>query len=144
MQLKWTQHYENTPIQIYRKLHIQKLKIFRYKTLIFFTFVLCIIFQPLFSIKPPKMCISIFDYLNSFEQYTWHFATHFYGAFLISIFFSISVASLMNLKLHICIDYVYLTTVSIQFTVSRKNNKTITFCHLKLFIFCSHKKVPLY
>ena len=24
-------HYENTPIQIYRKFHLQKLKIFRYK-----------------------------------------------------------------------------------------------------------------
>ena len=29
-------HYENTLIQIYRKFHLQKLKIFRYKTLIFF------------------------------------------------------------------------------------------------------------
>ena len=28
-------HYENTPIQIYRKFHLQKLKIFRLKTLIF-------------------------------------------------------------------------------------------------------------
>ena len=26
-----TIHYENTPIQIYRKFHLQKLKIFRYK-----------------------------------------------------------------------------------------------------------------
>ena len=33
-------HYENMPIQIYRKFHLQKLKIFRLKTLIFFTFVL--------------------------------------------------------------------------------------------------------
>ena len=29
-------HYENTPIQIYKKFHLQKLKIFRWKTLIFF------------------------------------------------------------------------------------------------------------
>ena len=28
----WISHYENTPIQIYRKFHLQKLKIFRYKT----------------------------------------------------------------------------------------------------------------
>ena len=27
----FTVHYENTPIQIYRKFHLQKLKIFRYK-----------------------------------------------------------------------------------------------------------------
>ena len=33
-------HYENTPIQIYRKFHFQKLKIFRKKTLIFFIFLL--------------------------------------------------------------------------------------------------------
>ena len=26
-----TKHYENTPIQIYRKFHLQKLKIFRHK-----------------------------------------------------------------------------------------------------------------
>ena len=25
----WSMHYENTPIQIYRKFHLQKLKIFR-------------------------------------------------------------------------------------------------------------------
>ena len=32
-------HYENTPIQIYRKFHLQKLNIFRYKTSdIFHTF----------------------------------------------------------------------------------------------------------
>ena len=30
------QHYENTPIQIYRKFYLQKLKIFRWKSLIFF------------------------------------------------------------------------------------------------------------
>ena len=30
-----TKHYENTPIQIYRKFHLQKLKIFRYETLFF-------------------------------------------------------------------------------------------------------------
>ena len=31
--MKWylTFHYENTPIQIYRKFHLQKLKFFRYK-----------------------------------------------------------------------------------------------------------------
>ena len=33
-------HYENSPIQIYRKFHLQKLKIFRWKTLIFFIFLL--------------------------------------------------------------------------------------------------------
>ena len=34
-------HYENTPIQIYRKIHVQKLNNFRYKkTLIFFIFLL--------------------------------------------------------------------------------------------------------
>ena len=33
-------HYENTPIQIDRKFHLQKLKIFRQKTLIFFQFLL--------------------------------------------------------------------------------------------------------
>ena len=33
-------HYENSPIQIYRKFHLQKLKMFRWKTLIFFTFLL--------------------------------------------------------------------------------------------------------
>ena len=32
--LKLFIHYENTPIQIYRKFHVHKLKIFRYKTLI--------------------------------------------------------------------------------------------------------------
>ena len=36
--VKW--HYENTPIQIYRKFHLQKLKIFRWKTLIFSLFLL--------------------------------------------------------------------------------------------------------
>ena len=34
------EHYENTPIQIYRKFHHQKLKTFRLKTLIFFIFLL--------------------------------------------------------------------------------------------------------
>ena len=33
-------HYENSPIQIYKKFHLQKLKIFRSKTLIFFIFLL--------------------------------------------------------------------------------------------------------
>ena len=33
-------HYKNTPIQIYRKFHLQKLKIFRWKTLIFFIILL--------------------------------------------------------------------------------------------------------
>ena len=33
-------HYENTPIQIYRKFHLQKLNIFQIKTLIFFIFLL--------------------------------------------------------------------------------------------------------
>ena len=33
-------HYENTPIQIYRKFHLQKLKIFRLKTLLLFKFLL--------------------------------------------------------------------------------------------------------
>ena len=32
--------YESTPIQKYRKFHLQKLKIFRLKTLIFFIFLL--------------------------------------------------------------------------------------------------------
>ena len=32
MRLKLTAHYENTPIQIYRRFHLQKLKIFRWKT----------------------------------------------------------------------------------------------------------------
>ena len=35
-----TKQYENTPIQIYGKFHLQKLKIFKYKTLIFFIFLL--------------------------------------------------------------------------------------------------------
>ena len=33
-------HYENTPMQIYRKFHLLKLEIFRQKTLIFFIFLL--------------------------------------------------------------------------------------------------------
>ena len=33
-------HYVNTPIQIYRKFHLQKLKNIQIKTLIFFTFLL--------------------------------------------------------------------------------------------------------
>ena len=33
-------HYENTPIQIYRKFHLQKLKTFRLTILIFFIFLL--------------------------------------------------------------------------------------------------------
>ena len=34
-------HYENTPIQIYRKFHLQKLKMFQIKkTLIFFIFLI--------------------------------------------------------------------------------------------------------
>ena len=33
-------HYENTPIQIYRKFHLQKIKNFQIKTLIFFIFLL--------------------------------------------------------------------------------------------------------
>ena len=33
-------HHENTPIQIYWKFHHQKMKIFRYKILIFFIFLL--------------------------------------------------------------------------------------------------------
>ena len=33
-------HYKNTSIQIYRKVHLQKLKIFRQKTFIFFIFLL--------------------------------------------------------------------------------------------------------
>ena len=36
----WVKHYENTPIQIYRQFHLQKLKIFTQKTLIFFIFLL--------------------------------------------------------------------------------------------------------
>ena len=35
-----TMHYENTPIQIYRKFHLQKLKKVQIKTLIFFVFLL--------------------------------------------------------------------------------------------------------
>ena len=35
-----SRHYENTPIQIYRKFHLQKLKNFKQKTLIFFIFLL--------------------------------------------------------------------------------------------------------
>ena len=35
-----TEHYENMPIQIYWKFHHQKMKIFRYKILIFFIFLL--------------------------------------------------------------------------------------------------------
>ena len=38
--LLWVFHYENTPIQIYRKFHHQKLKTSRLKTLIFFIFLL--------------------------------------------------------------------------------------------------------
>ena len=33
-------HYENTPIQIYRKIHLQKIENFQIKTLIFFIFLL--------------------------------------------------------------------------------------------------------
>ena len=33
-------HYENTPIQMYWKFYHQKMKIFRWKILIFFTFLL--------------------------------------------------------------------------------------------------------
>ena len=32
-------YYENMPIQIYRKFHLQKMKIFRSKAMIFFTFL---------------------------------------------------------------------------------------------------------
>ena len=38
--LNYYSHYENTPIQIYRKFHFQKLKSFRLKTLVFFIFML--------------------------------------------------------------------------------------------------------
>ena len=33
-------HYENTPIQIYRKFHLQKIENFQIKTLILFIFLL--------------------------------------------------------------------------------------------------------
>ena len=35
-----SKHYKNSPIQIYRKFHLQKLKIFRWKNLMIFTFLL--------------------------------------------------------------------------------------------------------
>ena len=37
---KDAKHYENMPIQIYRKFHLQKLKIFRQKSADIFTFLL--------------------------------------------------------------------------------------------------------
>ena len=33
-------HYENTPIQLYRKFHLQKIEIFQIQMLIFFIFLL--------------------------------------------------------------------------------------------------------
>ena len=46
-------HYENTPIQIYRKFHLQNLNIFRWKTLIFFhTFAQNI--DCVNSLEPPR------------------------------------------------------------------------------------------
>ena len=46
-------HYENTPIQIYRKFHLQKLKIFRKKNLIFFVFFAQNI-DCGYSLEPPR------------------------------------------------------------------------------------------
>ena len=47
------EHYENMPIQIYRKFHLQKLKIFRQKSLIFFIFLLKNI-DCGYSLEPPR------------------------------------------------------------------------------------------
>ena len=46
-------HYENTPIQIYRKFYLQTLKIFRYKSLLFFIFLLKNI-DCGYSLEPPR------------------------------------------------------------------------------------------
>ena len=46
-------HYENTPIQIYRKFHLQKLKNFGLKTLIVFIFLLKSI-DCGYSLEPPR------------------------------------------------------------------------------------------
>ena len=46
-------HYENTPIQIYSKFRVQKLKIFKEKILIFFTFLLKNI-DCGYSLEPPR------------------------------------------------------------------------------------------
>ena len=46
-------HYENTPIQIYRKFHLQKLKIFRYKNLRYFSYS-CSKHRLRYSLEPPR------------------------------------------------------------------------------------------
>ena len=46
-------HYENTPIQIYWKIHRQKLKVFQIKILIFFIFLLKNI-DCGYSLEPPR------------------------------------------------------------------------------------------
>ena len=48
-------HYENRPIQIYRKFHLQKLKIFRQKTLIFFFSYFCSKHKLWYSLEPPRL-----------------------------------------------------------------------------------------
>ena len=47
-------HYENTPIQIYRKVHLQKLEIFRQKTLIFFIYISAQNTDCGYSLEPPR------------------------------------------------------------------------------------------
>ena len=53
MSEKWAFHYENTPIQIYRKFHLLKLKIFRKKLWYFFIFLLKNM-DCGYSLEPPR------------------------------------------------------------------------------------------
>ena len=46
-------HYENTPIQIYRKLHLQKLKLFRYKKTLIFFYISAQNIDCGYSLEPP-------------------------------------------------------------------------------------------
>ena len=46
-------HYENTPIQIYRKFHLQKLKVFKYKFWYFYIFAKNIDCE--YSLEPPRV-----------------------------------------------------------------------------------------
>ena len=47
-------HYENTPIQIYRKLHLQKLKIFRKKNSDIFFYISAQNIDCGYSLEPPR------------------------------------------------------------------------------------------
>ena len=47
-------HYENTPIQIYRKFHLQKTENFQIKILIFFIFLLKTYIDCGYSLEPPR------------------------------------------------------------------------------------------